>query len=796
MPEATLRPYEPSWRDRLAALLMGDSKPSPERARLVEGLMGSRGLGTTGMGVADFVPGGQAMSAQEAYRDTGDPRQAALAMLPIPGASKAGAAGRGLEKGLEKALAEKLIAREIPGKPSVVKIPGTGEMPAMPIKTLTESADQYMRSVGRPGAHEIGSYPEFDEGLAKRIAQAFDEMQHNPGDPKVKRAYDAMIEETLAQYRGLKDAGIDISFMKPGQKDPYAASPAMGYEDLVKNGHLWTFPTDQGHGTLSSIQDNPLLKRVGKIGDLDNATANDAFRVVHDIYGHFGPGNPFFRHKGEERAWVNHSRMYSDEALPAMTSETRGQNSWLNFGPYGEQNRNASGADTVFADQKVGVLPEWAYADARTPQGIAPAPSRVPEITTGAPAAPNVSRGASPLSSMADTSRQAVAKALSEGAPEDVAAKATARNQAVLAQGQLDLPAGPEFDPWRIQPGHSAPMFDEKKNNWYVGRVASDDENALKKQIAAAEKKVASGKVPPLFTEADLYDPPSRPLDLTLPSYAKGTPDWVTAQLPGARERAIAAILRGKELGGPLAGRFYEMGRVYDDAVSRLGKEEGEAFLDNYGQMMGATTAFQAPQPNHRAATLHQVRQAQGLPLAADPGYPYGHMYYQGTHAPGVQQVMDNGIMDSESRTKGTLFGGALSGTRDNTVIDQVETKGMGITDKGGKAQANPPGQSYTDFMQMRDALASELGYRPKKAQALSWAGFQEKPSDVQLYSKPHLFNIGDRANVTGLVTGLDPKDAYLMWLMRKLPHLAAAGGAVGLGAAALGSGEGPDPQL
>ena len=51
--------------------------------------------------------------------------------------------------------------------------------------------------------------------------------------------------------------------------------------------------------------------------------------------------------------------MYSPEARGAMTSETRGQNSWVNSGPFGESNRSASGADTIFADQKAGLMPSW-----------------------------------------------------------------------------------------------------------------------------------------------------------------------------------------------------------------------------------------------------------------------------------------------------------------------------------------------------------------------------------------------------------------------------------------------------
>ena len=55
--------------------------------------------------------------------------------------------------------------------------------------------------------------------------------------------------------------------------------------------------------------------------------------------------------------------MFSNEAIPALTSETRGQNSWLNYGPHGERNRTALGKDTIFADQKTGLLPSWAWED-------------------------------------------------------------------------------------------------------------------------------------------------------------------------------------------------------------------------------------------------------------------------------------------------------------------------------------------------------------------------------------------------------------------------------------------------
>jgi hypothetical protein len=55
--------------------------------------------------------------------------------------------------------------------------------------------------------------------------------------------------------------------------------------------------------------------------------------------------------------------MFSPEALPAATSETRGQNSWVNFGPYAELNKTASPISTQYAEQKTGLMPAWTWLE-------------------------------------------------------------------------------------------------------------------------------------------------------------------------------------------------------------------------------------------------------------------------------------------------------------------------------------------------------------------------------------------------------------------------------------------------
>lgn len=223
-----------------------------------------------------------------------------------------------------------------------------------------EAAAKYAREAGID-YHPPTEYVKVDPERAKRIADAYDAMPHAPHDPEVKAAYDALSKETIAQYKAMLGTGLKVEFIDYAkQGDPYAASPRLATEDVRKNNHLWVFPTSAGFGSNETFDaaDNPLLADSGVKISGQPATVNDLFRAVHDYYGHIKEGNGF-RADGEENAWRSHSAMFSPLARRAMTTETRGQNSWVNFGPYGETNRTAGAGQTHFADQKTGLLPEW-----------------------------------------------------------------------------------------------------------------------------------------------------------------------------------------------------------------------------------------------------------------------------------------------------------------------------------------------------------------------------------------------------------------------------------------------------
>lgn len=206
-------------------------------------------------------------------------------------------------------------------------------------------------------------YAEVDTDRAKRLADQYQMMQNNPSDPKVKRAYDAMINETMDQYEALRKAGYKFDFM-PESGDIYG-NPRNAINDIVLNKRLSVFPTEQGFGGPSAakaLEANPLLMRIGEKWGGKDVTANDVFRAVHDVFGHAKHGVGF-RAGGEENAFQAHARMYSPEALPAVTSETRGQNSWVNFGPYGAQNRVANPLMTEYAEQKTGIMQPWTWRE-------------------------------------------------------------------------------------------------------------------------------------------------------------------------------------------------------------------------------------------------------------------------------------------------------------------------------------------------------------------------------------------------------------------------------------------------
>jgi hypothetical protein len=259
------------------------------------------------------------------------------------------------------------------GAPSVVGAAG-------PDPRLVEVAERYARSNGI-FLRRQAEYVKVDPDRATRIAEAYAAMPHAPRDTKVREAYDDLIRQTRAQYDALAEAGYEFTFFD-ATSDPYKGNPWNAMRDLRANKRMAVYGTYAGYGTdgitQGAVDDNPMLADTGlrwkdQSGVERQVVANDLFRAVHDAFGH-GLEGAGFRADGEENAWQAHVRLFTGPAVGAITSETRGQNSWLNYGPYGEKNRNAKVEDTVFADQKTGLMPEWTWQEGRAADEVPVAP--------------------------------------------------------------------------------------------------------------------------------------------------------------------------------------------------------------------------------------------------------------------------------------------------------------------------------------------------------------------------------------------------------------------------------------
>jgi len=192
--------------------------------------------------------------------------------------------------------------------------------------------------------------------LQREIADAFDKLEMNRlDDPDVARAYTELAQELGRQYDAMP---IKVEVWT-GKGEPYPGKKMSKKmrDDVLLNNHLYIYKTelDQFGPPGQSYDGHPLLEDSGRV-DMNGEPLvfNDLLRAVHDYYAHtITPGT--FGPRGEEAAWRNHMEMTTSPwARWALTTETRGQNSWVNFRAEAE---GKTLAERGFSEQKVDLLP-------------------------------------------------------------------------------------------------------------------------------------------------------------------------------------------------------------------------------------------------------------------------------------------------------------------------------------------------------------------------------------------------------------------------------------------------------
>lgn len=246
------------------------------------------------------------------------------------------------------------VTREIRGRALLAQRPTTG---ADRRAEAVDVARRYMEANGfeARSADRLADADAINPEYHRLVAEFYDQAADQSDNPEVVEAYRRFAEEVDEQFEWLTrpreegGAGVQVEFTT---EDPYGPNSRLMMEDVLENGRLKVFATPEDEHF------HPLL----------TAEQNNKFRAVHDYFGHFLDDNTFAGH-GEESATRAHMLMFSDQAQGAMLTETRGQNSWFNFGPHSD----LPAGDRPFAEQKAFILPDFfrgeVYPD-RVPSSI------------------------------------------------------------------------------------------------------------------------------------------------------------------------------------------------------------------------------------------------------------------------------------------------------------------------------------------------------------------------------------------------------------------------------------------
>ena len=187
-------------------------------------------------------------------------------------------------------------------------------LPQIPESSLVKQS-----AIGRTHQLAVDGTPEYKTAVFDAYAQQMPDVLEQAGaknyDDLMEKAYRQLAKETDAQFQALP---YNFSYHRAGEGN-YNSSKEMA-ADVHGNKHLYVFQGGDPHD---------FLNRVDPASGLNE---NEKFRAVHDLLGHAIYGNQFGP-KGEEVAWAIHSQMYSPLARLAMTAETRGQNSMVNYSP-------------------------------------------------------------------------------------------------------------------------------------------------------------------------------------------------------------------------------------------------------------------------------------------------------------------------------------------------------------------------------------------------------------------------------------------------------------------------------
>ena len=181
----------------------------------------------------------------------------------------------------------------------------------MPVTSL-----QRQSGIARAFQAALEGSPEYKhavfEAYGNQMPQVVEQAGAQNYDQLMEGAYHALGDEAAKQFDRLP-----VRMQYHNGEGEYGTPSAM-FRDVLGNGNLNVFRGGDPH---------EFLQRIDPVTGLSQ---NEMFRADHDFIGHVAPGSTF-RPGGEEIAYATHARTLPPLAQLALLSETRGQNSLVNY---------------------------------------------------------------------------------------------------------------------------------------------------------------------------------------------------------------------------------------------------------------------------------------------------------------------------------------------------------------------------------------------------------------------------------------------------------------------------------
>jgi hypothetical protein len=240
---------------------------------------------------------------------------------PTPLGEGAGSTGRETPQLLSSEEVGRIIADPVANEPLNIAKKYTQETQGVDfgVPNIPESSLAKQSAIGRAQQLAVEGSPEYKtavfDAYAKQMPDVLEQSGAKNYDDLMEKAYRQMAKETDDQFKILP---YNFSYHRAGEGN-YNGAMDMA-SDVHGNKHLYVYQGGDKHDFLN------------RIDPASGLNENEKFRAVHDLLGHAIYGNQFGP-KGEEMAWAVHSQMYSPLARLAMTAETRGQNSMVNYSP-------------------------------------------------------------------------------------------------------------------------------------------------------------------------------------------------------------------------------------------------------------------------------------------------------------------------------------------------------------------------------------------------------------------------------------------------------------------------------